>query len=122
MDASCPKKVKLQPMRSNLLRLLVLALLGCVAAVPVLQAQGPQRTVHVFVALADNLNQGIVPVPEKLGNGADPAHNLYWGAAAGVKTFFARSADWQLLPPQPSPKPEVLERIVFKHRTANVYM
>ena len=46
----------------------------------------PVRTVHVFVALADNQNQGIVPVPAGLGNGLDPAHNLYWGAAAGVKT------------------------------------
>ena len=46
------------------------------------------RTVHVFVALADNEHQGIVPVPAKLGNGEDPEHNLYWGSAYGVKTFF----------------------------------
>jgi len=48
-------------------------------------------TVHVFVALADNKNQGIVPVPARLGNGQDPANNLYWGAAFGVKTFFKRA-------------------------------
>jgi hypothetical protein len=54
----------------------------------------PLRSVHVFVALADNEHQGIVPIPARLGNGLDPAHNLYWGAAAGVKTFFIRSADW----------------------------
>ena len=41
--------------------------------------ESPARTVHVFVALADNLHQGIVPVPAKLGNGEDPEHNLYWG-------------------------------------------
>jgi len=74
------------------------------------------------VALADNLNQGIVPVPAKLGNGEDPEHNLYWGAAAGVKTFFARSADWMLISQHQRPKPEVMERCVFKHKTANVYM
>ena len=38
------------------------------------------RTIHVVVALCDNENQGIVPVPEKLGNGKEPLTNLYWGA------------------------------------------
>lgn len=86
------------------------------------RAQQQPRVVHVFVALADNLNQGIVPVPAKLGNGKDPEHNLYWGAAGGVKTFFARSSEWRLISQRQSPKPEVLERCVFKHRTANVYL
>lgn len=82
----------------------------------------PPRTVHVFVALADNQHQGIISVPAKLGNGDDPEHNLYWGAAYGVKTYFARSAEWQLLRPSRKPKPEVLERCVFKHRAQNVYL
>lgn len=87
------------------------------------RAQGPsKRTVHVFVALADNQNQGIVPVPAQLGNGLDPAHNLYWGAAAGVKTFFARSSDWTVLNCGEKAKPEVLERCVFKYRRAEVYL
>ncbi|MBZ5664300.1 MAG: hypothetical protein LAO30_06810 [Acidobacteriia bacterium] len=80
------------------------------------------RTVHVFVALADNQNQGIVPVPAKLGNGLDPERNLYWGAAAGVKTFFRHSSDWTLLSCGQRPKPEVLERCLFKHREAEVYL
>src|SRR5215469_18879558 len=67
-------------------------------------AQSVPRTVHVFVALADNKNQGIVPVAARLGNGEDPANNLYWGSAYGVKTFFARSADWQLLVAGHGPK------------------
>jgi len=82
----------------------------------------PSRTVHVFVALADNEHQGIIPVPARLGNGLDPAHNLYWGAAAGVKTFFARSADWAVVSCGQRPKPEVLERCLFKHRSADVYL
>lgn len=82
----------------------------------------PARTVHVFVALADNEHQGIVPVPARLGNGLDPARNLYWGAAAGVKTFFARSSEWALLSCVQKPKPEILERCVFKHRKAEVYL
>lgn len=80
------------------------------------------RTVHVFVALADNQHQGIVPVAAILGNGEDALHNLYWGSAYGVKTFFGRSTDWTKIYCSPKPKAEVLERCVFKHRTANVYL
>ena len=80
------------------------------------------RTVHVFVALADNQSQGIIPVPAKLGNGEDPEHNLYWGSAYGVKAFFMRSADWARIACGDKPKAEILERCVFKHRTANVYL
>ena len=58
-------------------------------------AQGPTvRYMHVFVALADNAHQGIVPVAAVLGNGEDAERNLYWGSAYGVKTFFSRSPDW----------------------------
>jgi len=86
-------------------------------------AQEPAlRTVHVFVALADNQSQGIVPVPAKLGNGDDPERNLYWGSAYGVKTFFARSAEWVRVACGEKPKAEILERCVFKYRTANVYL
>lgn len=80
------------------------------------------RTVHVFVALADNEHQGIIPVPAKLGNGEDAERNLYWGSAYGVKTFFGRSADWARISCGGKPKAEVLERCVFKHRAANVYL
>lgn len=96
-------------------------LLASIGSVP-LPAQSLTRTVHVFVALADNVNQGIVPIPARLGNGDDPEHNLYWGSAFGVKTFFSRSADWKLLSCEEKPKHEVMERCVFKHRTANVYI
>lgn len=85
------------------------------------QQQQPAATnampvIHVFVALCDNVNQGIVPVSARLGNGEDPAQNLYWGAAYGVKTFFAKSKDWKLAATIPNPQPAILERLVFKHR------
>jgi hypothetical protein len=96
-------------------------LLCCIAMAPIF-AQTSSRTIHVFVALADNQNQGIIPVPAKLGNGEDPDHNLYWGAAFGVKTFFLQSAEWKLLACYQKPKSGVLERCVFKHRTQNVYL
>ena len=85
-------------------------------------AQEAPRVVHVFVALADNVHQGIVPVPARLANGDDPERNLYWGAGYGVKSFFARSSEWRLLASQARPKPEVLERCVFHHRTKNVVL
>jgi hypothetical protein len=80
------------------------------------------RTVHVFVALADNQSQGIIPVPAKLGNGEDPERNLYWGSAYGGRTFFSRSKEWQRISCGEKPKAEILERCVFKHRASNEYM
>jgi len=99
------------------------AIVLCLFIVTQLRAQNTaRRTIHVFVALADNQNQGIVPVPAQLGNGLDARQNLYWGAAAGVKTFFARSPDWTLLDCREKPKIEVLERCVFHYHTAEVYL
>jgi hypothetical protein len=80
------------------------------------------RVVHVFVALADNQHQGIVPVPPELGNGSDPQRNLYWGAAYGVKTFFKASGDWQLISCGRGPKDAILERCLFKNRNADVFL
>jgi hypothetical protein len=91
-------------------------------ALPALAAAAPLRVVHVYVALADNQSQGIVRVPAKLGNGDDPARNLYWGASYGVKTFFSTSPDWQPVNAQDHPKDGVLERCVFKYRSADVFM
>jgi hypothetical protein len=85
-------------------------------------AQASPRVVHVFVALADNQHQGIVPVPAALGNGSDPVRNLYWGAAFGVKTYFKASADWQFLWSGRAGKDAILERYVFKSRKDDVYL
>jgi len=100
----------------------------CAAWLPVVllassaAAAAPARVVHVIVALADNRSQGIVPVPAAIGNGDDPGRNLYWGAACGVKTFFGKSAEWQLAFPCAPGKGPVLERCVFRHRTQDVYL
>jgi hypothetical protein len=85
-------------------------------------AQTKTRTVHVFVALADNQHQGIVPVPASLGNGDDPAHNLYWGAAFGVRTFFKNSAEWKEIATVSNPNGYILERSLFQHRTRGVLL
>ncbi len=81
------------------------------------------RVVHVYVALCDNLNQGIVPVPGFLGSGEKPETNLYWGAAFGVKTYFKKSKDWKLVKSIPGKDGKViLERCVFKHISRNVFL
>jgi len=100
---------------------LLLVVIGLICTSALVSAE-PPRVVHVFVALADNENQGIVPVPARLGNGEDAERNLYWGAASGVKTYFRRSAEWALLQSGQKPKSEVLERCIFKHKSKNVYL
>lgn len=81
--------------------------------------------IHVFVALCDNVNQGIVPVSASLSNGDNPQTNLYWGAAFGIKTFFSKNKDWQAVNPSnlsvkaPS---VVLDRVVFRHKKSGAYL
>src|SRR5437879_1396857 len=83
---------------AHLVRTCLFFALAAVSLAPHLSAQDSRpRTIHVFVALADNQHQGIVPDPARLGNGDDPDHNLYWGSAYGVRTFFSRSVDWELI-------------------------
>jgi len=82
---------------------------------------GRYRKVHVFVALCDN-RQGIVPVNPRIGNGQDPGNNLYWGAMYGIKTAFTRDKDWRLIASQQNPFPHLLERLIFRHATAKVYL
>lgn len=80
------------------------------------------KTIHVYVALCDNINQGIVPVPKQLGNGQDIKSNLYWGAMYGIKGFFKRSKDWELVSTKPNPEKNILERLLFKHKHSNTYL
>jgi hypothetical protein len=103
-------------------RLTALAILGFFSFAGLCAAQASPRVVHVFVALADNQHQGIVPVPPALGNGSDPQRNLYWGARFGVKTFFKSSDEWLLLFSGRGPKEAILDRCVFKNRNEDVYL
>lgn len=82
----------------------------------------PPKTVHVFVALCDNVNQGIVPVSKTLGNGQKPTTNLYWGALYGVKTHLKRSKDWTYIQSIPSENSQILERVLFKHSSTDTYL
>ena len=80
------------------------------------------KTIHVYVALCDNINQGIVPVSKTLGNGQDPKNNLYWGAMYGVKSYFKRSKDWTLITTKVDVDSFVLERLLFKHKASPTYL
>jgi hypothetical protein len=81
------------------------------------------RTVHVFVALCDNKYQGIVPVGKSIGNGQDADNNLYWGCEYGIRSYFKKkSSDWVLLKAEKKISDTILERLLFKHKTANVYL
>lgn len=80
------------------------------------------RVAYVIVALCDNVNQGIVPVPAALGNGDDPVRNLYWGARFGVKTHFNASREWRAVSSVQNPSPKILERVVYRHRDVDAYL
>lgn len=87
-----------------------------------LKGYSQSATIHVLVALCDNKYQGIVKVPAKIGNGQDPANNLYWGCGYGVKTFLKKQADWQLIKQIPHPQDHIYERLIFRHKKSKVYL
>ena len=89
---------------------------------PETASTNPLPVIHVFVALADNVNQGIVPVSASLGNGDNADTNLYWGAAFGVRTFFSKNKDWELIYITQNPSAVVLERAVFRHRKSQLFL
>lgn len=83
-------------------------------------SQGLPIVIHVSVALADNINQWIVPVPEAIGNGQNPVNNLYWGARYGLKTFLMKDAGWKKIKSFKPTNEAILERLVlFKKMTRN---
>ena len=81
----------------------------------------PQKTIHVLVALCDNKYQGIVPVPVKIGNGQNQNSNLYWGCGYGIRSYFKKSKEWVFLKLEKKDS-TILERVIFKHVTKNIYL
>ena len=79
------------------------------------------NTAHILVALCDNKYQGIVPVPEAIGNGEDFNKNLYWGCSFGIRSYFKASKDWKLIRKIKLDSIK-LERLVFKNNTSNFYL
>ncbi len=77
---------------------------------------GRPAVVHVVVALCDNANQGIVPVPGPLGDGREPRTNLYWGALYGLKTHLTGAAGWERVGAARPGDRRILERVLLKTR------
>jgi hypothetical protein len=73
------------------------------------------RTVGVFIALCDNVHQGIVPVPKAVGDGEDPEHNLYWGCAEGFMGVFGKSPQWKKESSPEAPSANVLRTYAGRH-------
>ncbi len=69
----------------------------------------------MFVALADNQHQGIVPVPEKIGNGDDAVHNLYWGCDEALPATLRHSPSWKWQRTEPGSKAAIIERQTYLH-------
>ncbi|RYD88182.1 MAG: hypothetical protein EOP54_27660, partial [Sphingobacteriales bacterium] len=46
---------------------------------------------------------------------------MYWGCDNGVRSYFNKSKDWQLLDKRKQ-KNQLLERVIYKHRKKNVYL
>jgi hypothetical protein len=81
-----------------------------------LSSLAADKTIGVFVALADNASQGIVPVPAAIGNGDDPERNLYWGAAEGMKGVFDKSKEWRLTGKNDNPaETGILRTRTYRH-------
>lgn len=79
------------------------------------------KSIHIFVALCDNIYQGIVKVPARIGNGQDIHNNLYWGCGYGIRTYFKNSKEWTLVRKIRLDSVR-LERLVFKHKTKNYFL
>lgn len=79
---------------SKLSLLLLLCVCACVADTSAPLPAGPGKQVAVFVALCDNEHQGIAPVPEAIGDGMNPARNLYWGCSDALPKVMRASRDW----------------------------
>jgi hypothetical protein len=81
------------------------------------------KTIGVFVALADPKHTGIEALPESIGNGDNAETNLYWGNDEGVKGVFDRSRKWKLVDKNETPQSEVvLSRRTYRRIGVNLVM
>ncbi|MEN8694271.1 MAG: hypothetical protein ACN4GG_00845 [Akkermansiaceae bacterium] len=74
-----------------------------------------EKSVQVFVCLCDNEHQGIAPVGARIGNGMDPANNLYWGCSDGMQSYFKHSKKWKLLKTEEPKDSPILVKLTFQH-------
>jgi hypothetical protein len=75
------------------------------------------RKVEAFVCLCDNDHQAIAKVGKAIGNGLDPAGNLYWGCSDGLSTYFKKSKKWKLVKTDKPKEGPILVTLTFKHHS-----
>ena len=73
------------------------------------------KKIAVFVALCDNENQGIAPVPAKIGKGDEPETNLYWGCNDGLPNVWAKSKQWKLLDKKSDNQAAIMRSHHYQH-------
>ena len=81
---------------------------------PLIAAAQTPKQARVIVSLADNDNQGIVPINASLGNGQSPRQNLYWGALYGAKTHFKKMLGW-IVNPKETQSADILDAFELIH-------
>ncbi|MGC3988658.1 MAG: hypothetical protein QM796_03020 [Chthoniobacteraceae bacterium] len=81
------------------------------------------KTIGVFVALADPKHTGIEQLPLSIGDGDNAGTNLYWGNDEGVRGVFDRSRKWKLVDQKETPQAElVLSRRVYRRIGGNMVL
>jgi len=81
------------------------------------------RTIGVFVALADPKHTGLGYIPDSIGNGDNAETNLYWGNDEGLKGVFDRSKRWKLVNKHETPQDEVvLSRRTYRRVGGNLVL
>lgn len=90
-----------------------LILIFIMLALPVLG----ERKIEVLVCLCDNEHQAIAKVGKAIGNGLDPAGNLYWGCSDGLSSYFKKSKKWKLVETKKPKDSPILVTLTFKHHS-----
>src|ERR1700677_1314584 len=81
------------------------------------------RTIGVFVALADPKHTGIESLPMSIGDGDNAETNLYWGNDEGLKGTFDRSKKWKLIDKLETPQePVVLSRRTYRREGSDLVL
>ncbi|MCX8239901.1 MAG: hypothetical protein OSB05_13865 [Akkermansiaceae bacterium] len=79
-----------------------------------------EKKIEVLVCLCDNKSQAIAKVDAAIGNGTDPAGNLYWGCSGDLSPYFKKSKKWKLIETQTSKGNPILVTLKFRHHTGKV--
>ena len=76
-----------------------------------------ERNIEVLVCLCDNEHQAIAKVGKAIGNGMDPAGNLYWGCSDGLSSYFKKSKKWKLIETKKPEDNPILVTLKFQHHS-----